>query len=116
MRSDSLTQFLGRRFNVVIDRPIGSRHPDFDLVYELNYGYVEGMVAADGEEQDVYVIGVTEPIERFEGRCIAVIIREDDVESKLVLAPDGITFSAEEIVKSVRFQERFFDSYIVMAT
>lgn len=98
----------------MIDRPIGSKHPDFDLLYELNYGYVEGLIAADGEEQDVYVMGVTEPLTRFDGRCIAVIIRADDVEGKLVLAPDGMSFSAEEIAEAVRFQERFFDSQVIM--
>ena len=49
-------------FNVTIDRPIGSSHPDYpSLVYPVNYGYIEGVIAPDGENQDAYVIGECYP-------------------------------------------------------
>ncbi len=41
---------------VVIDRPAGSRHPRFgDVVYPLDYGYLEGTTAADGNGIDAWV-------------------------------------------------------------
>jgi inorganic pyrophosphatase len=40
---------------VVIDRPQGSRHPrDPDQIYPIDYGYLEGTVAADGGGIDVW--------------------------------------------------------------
>jgi inorganic pyrophosphatase len=40
---------------VCIDRPKGSRHPRFpDLVYPLDYGYLEGTQAGDGHGIDVW--------------------------------------------------------------
>lgn len=98
-----------------IDRPLGTAHPKHpDLIYAVNYGEVVGVSASDGDWQDVYVLGVDEPLTTFTGRRIAVIHRRDDVESKWVLAPDGMTFTAEEIMAAVRFQEQYFDSYCVL--
>jgi len=98
-----------------IDRPLGSCHPRHpDLVYQVNYGEIPGVLAADGDWQDVYVLGVDVPLAAFTGRRIAVIHRRDDVETKWVLAPEGASFTAEEIMAAVRFQEQYFDSYCVM--
>ena len=106
--------FLGQRATVVIDRPLGSRHPRFpDLVYPVNYGYVPDCPAPDGEDQDAYVLGVAEPLAEFIGVCVAVIHRLDDVEDKLVVAPKGVSFMAAEIRAATDFQERYFRSVLL---
>ncbi len=98
-----------------IDRPLGSRHPKHpDMIYPVNYGEVAGVMAPDGDWQDVYVLGVDEPLSTFTGRRIAVIHRRDDVETKWVLAPEATSFTEEEIMAAVHFQEQYFDSYCVM--
>ena len=98
-----------------IDRPLGSRHPKYpDMIYPVNYGEVVGVLALDGDWQDVYVLGVDVPVETFTGRRIAVIHRRDDIECKWVLAPEGMIFTAEEIMAAVHFQERYFDAYCVL--
>ncbi len=95
---------------VKIDRPIGSRHPNYpDMVYTVNYGYIEGMIAPDGEEQDAYILGLDYPTDCFEGRVIAVIHRKNDVEEKWVVAPEGASFSSDEIRRETDFQEKYFD-------
>lgn len=98
-----------------IDRPLGSAHPKHpNLIYRVNYGEVEGVPAPDGDWQDVYVLGVDVPLTAFTGRRIAIIHRRDDAETKWVLAPEGMTFTAEEIMAAVHFQEQYFDSYVEM--
>jgi inorganic pyrophosphatase len=67
------------------------------LDYTVNYGFLPGVTGGDGEEQDVYVLGVSEPLETFTGRIIGVVRRNDDNEDKLIAAPEGMTFTAEEI-------------------
>ncbi len=100
---------------VIIDRPLGSVHPNYpNIVYPINYGYIEGVIAPDGEEQDAYVLGVDKPLERFEGRVIAVINRKNDVENKLIVAPINKRFTAQEILKQVEFQEKFFDVTVTL--
>ena len=104
---------IGETVTVTVDRPLGSCHPNYpDLYYPINYGYIEGIIAPDGEEQDAYILGVNVPAETFTGTVIAIIHRNDDVEEKWVIAPEGLTFSKDEINAMVHFQEQFFDSHI----
>ena len=106
---------IGSRVTVKIDRPLGSYHPKHkDIYYPINYGYIEGIMAPDGEEQDAYILGVDKAVETFTGTMIAVVHRNDDIEEKWVVAPEGMTFSKEEIWEQIRFQEQYFDSEIVM--
>lgn len=106
---------LGEKVKVVIDRPLGTYHPKHkDIFYSVDYGYIEGVIAPDGEEQDVYVLGVNEPVSEFTGVIIAIIKRLDDVEEKWVVAPENMTFTKEEIMKQVEFQEKYFKTEICM--
>lgn len=100
---------------VTVDRPLGSRHPDYpDMVYPVNYGYAAGVMGGDGEEQDAYILGVDVPLASFTGRVIAVVRRRDDVEEKWIVVPEGAQYSREEIARLIAFQEQYFDSEIVM--
>ncbi len=104
---------IGSIVKVMVDRPLGSYHPQHkNLYYPINYGYIEGIFAADGEEQDAYILGVNEPVSQFVGRVIAVIERKDDNEDKWVVAPEGISFTEDEIRQATHFQEQYFKSKI----
>ena len=106
---------IGRKVQVVVDRPLGSRHPSHpDIFYTVNYGYVPGVLAPDGEEQDAYILGVSEPVECFTGLVIAVLHRLNDVEDKWVVAPENVSLTKEEIMAQVAFQERYFITEIEM--
>ena len=106
---------IGATVTVTVDRPLGSYHPEYkDMYYPINYGYIEGVMAPDGEEQDAYILGVNEPVGKFTGKIIAIVYRKDDIEEKWVVVPDGVTFSKEEIRRQIHFQEQYFDSEIVM--
>ena len=105
--------FIGRVVEVEIDRPLGSPHPDFDLAYPVNYGFLPGVAAPDGEDLDAYVLGVSEPMARFTGRCIAVVHRLDDDDDKLVIVPDGVELSDAEVRDLTDFQEQYFNSTIL---
>lgn len=96
-----------------IDRPMGSKHESFDIHYPINYGYIPDTVAPDGEELDAYVLGVFIPIKEFTGRCIALIHRTNDKEDKLVVAPENMKFSDEEIRALTKFPEYCFESIII---
>lgn len=109
-RERIIHELLGKTVHVEVDRPIGYHHGD--IVYPINYGYLPGVVAGDGEDQDVYILGVSKPISSFDGRVIGVIRRRNDQEDKLVVAPEGMYFHQAEIAESVHFQEQFFDGKI----
>ena len=106
---------IGKRVKVTVDRPLGSRHPKHsDILYPVNYGYIEGVIAPDGEEQDAYILGVNDPVEEFVGVVVAIIHRTNDVEDKWVVAPEDAVFTKEEIISAVHFQEQYFESEIIM--
>ena len=90
LRKQSVIEWLGKQVHVIVDRPVGYHHGN--LVYPINYGYIPGCFAGDGEEQDVYILGVKEPIAEFDGQIIGAVCRRDDCEDKLVAAPFGCVY------------------------
>ena len=106
---------IGSTVRVIVERPLGTFHPKHkDICYSVNYGYIPDVLAPDGEEQDAYILGVNKPVKEFIGRVIAIIHRFDDVEDKWVVAPEGASFTKDEIMKQVAFQEQYFHSEIRM--
>ena len=113
-REELISRYLGKIVTVVIDRPIGFHHvtKGVHLDYTVNYGYLPGVTGGDGEEQDVYILGISEPLEVFNGRIIGVVRRKDDNEDKFVAAPDGMPFTAVQIMEEIRFVEKYFESTV----
>ena len=113
-RESLICSLMGKTVDIIIDRPIGHIHvtKGITLHYSLNYGYLPGITGGDGEEQDVYVLGVDIPLKTVRARIIGAIRRADDNEDKLVAAPEGMTFSAEQIREATWFVEQYFDSTI----
>ena len=107
-------EFLGKEVKIIIDRPLGSKHPQHGFLYESNYGYLAGVKSPDGEELDAYYLGVDKPIEKATGRCIAVVHRLKDDDDKLVVVPAGKEGMTDaEIEKSINFQEQWFEHEII---
>ena len=114
---DLYTQYLGKEVQVIVDRPLGSNHPKHGFRYEVNYGFVPDTKAPDGEEVDAYVLGVDTPLEKFSGKCIAVIHRTNDNDDKLVVVPrDHEDITDNEILKLTHFQEQFFTLKILRSS
>ncbi|MFA6271608.1 MAG: inorganic diphosphatase [Patescibacteria group bacterium] len=106
-------KWLGKKVKVIIDRPIGSIHPDFpQAIYELNYGYIPGTMAGDGEAIDAYVLGIDNPINEYDGVVVAFVERDDDNEFKLVVAQHK--YSIKEIKSMIDFQEKYFKSKTII--
>ena len=105
--------YLGKEVEVIVDCPIGSKHPKHGFVYEANYGYISDTKAPDGEELDAYVLGVEKPAESLRGKCIAIIHRLNDDDKLVVVPKSSENMSDEDIRKSTYFQERFFQTEII---
>ena len=105
-----MNRIIGSYVHVVIDRPLGSAHPEHPgLIYGVNYGYIPGVIAPDGEEQDAYVLGPDRPLNEFSGIITAILVRDDDTETKWIVEQENAArLSDREILSAVHFQERFF--------
>ncbi len=110
-RDQLINDLLGKTVHVVVDRPIGYHHGD--IIYPVNYGYIPGLMGGDEEEQDAYILGVDAPLFAFDGQVVGAIRRKNDVEDKLIVAPEGMVFHQGQIAEAVRFQEQYFDTYIL---
>ena len=113
-RKALVRSYLGKLTRIEIDRPIGYIHKKekYSLEYRVNYGYVPGVLGGDGEELDVYLLGVDVPVNEYTGRIIAIAHRENDVEDKLIMVPDRVIMTAEDIYEAICFQEKYYDTHI----
>jgi inorganic pyrophosphatase len=107
------SNYLGKTVTIKMDRPLGSKHPKHGFIYPVNYGYVPGTTAPDGEELDAYLLGVFEPVDEFTGKCIAYIHRTNDDDDKLIIVPEGVEYTDDQINALTEFQERFFKHEIL---
>lgn len=73
---------LIRRNGITIDRPRGAPHPDHpSIIYPIDYGYVNGTLATDGHELDLFRGAATTGLV---GTMITVDHRKGDREFKLL--------------------------------
>lgn len=110
MRNQIILEHMGKLVHVVVDRPIGYQHGE--ITYPINYGYIPGIIADDEEEQDAYILGVSEPLIDFDGQVVGAVRRKNDCEDKLIVAPVGQVFHQGQIAEAVHFQEQYFVSTI----
>ena len=109
-RIQALKAWMGKAVHVVIDRPVGYQHGK--ITYPINYGYIPEVMGGDGEEQDAYILGISEPVAEFDGVVIGAVHRKNDCEDKLIVAPAGVQYRQEQIAEAVHFQEQYFDTCI----
>ena len=113
-RKNLVQSYLGKTVDIVIDRPIGYVHKkeNYSLTYPVNYGYIPDVLGGDGEELDVYLLGVDEPLTHCHCRIIGIVYRENDVEDKLIAAPEGMIFYQNEIAEAIHFQEQYYKTTV----
>lgn len=110
LRKALVNSYLGKTVDIVVDRPIGSVHPKHPtIIYPINYGYIPNVYGRDGEELDVYLLGVNVPIKKYNARIIGIVHRLNDVEDKLIAVAEDTILSKSEIKKLIHFQEQYFD-------
>ena len=106
-------EYLHKIVKVTMDRPLGTKHPKHNFIYECNYGYIPNTVSGDGEELDAYVLGQHKPLEEFEGEVIAIIRRLNDNDDKLIVVEKGKNYTDDQIRALTEFQEQWFKSEII---
>ncbi len=113
-RKALVKSYLGKTEDIKIDRPIGYVHKkeNYSLTYPINYGYIPGVLGGDGEELDVYLLGVNVPVTEYKAQIIGIAHREDDVEDKLIAAPTDRAIYQNEIAETIHFQEQYYKTTV----
>ena len=92
---------LLERSEIVIDRPRGSSHPRFpEIIYVIDYGYLDGTTSNDGEGVDVWL--GTDSAKRLDAVICTVDLDRGDAELKLMV---GCTDEEKEYI------ERFYNEW-----
>lgn len=92
---------LLERSKIVIDRPRGSSHPRFpEIIYAIDYGYLDGTTSNDGEGVDVWL--GTDPAKALDAVICTVDLDRGDAELKLMV---GCTDEEKEYI------ERFYNEW-----
>ncbi|MDY4140658.1 MAG: inorganic pyrophosphatase [Eubacteriales bacterium] len=79
---------------VVIDRPKGTAHPRYpDMIYPLDYGYLQDTTAMDGGGIDVWV--GSDPARGLDAVMVTVDLVKRDSEIKLLI---GCTEEEKQLV------------------
>ena len=98
---------IGKIVTVTVDRPMGSYHPEHkDMYYPVNYGYIEGIIAPDGEEQDAYLSSANAVIDGSEKRYLKTLeMLLNDIENNTAtitstadfhLTNDGVSWKLDD--------------------
>ncbi len=113
-RKQLVQSYLGKTVNIQIDRPIGYVHQkeNYSLTYPINYGYIPGVLGGDGEELDVYLLGVNQPVTEYRAKIIGIAHRENDVEDKLIAVPLDMVFYQNQMAEAIHFQEQYYQTTI----
>ncbi len=61
---------------------------------------------------DVYILGPSTPLEKFNGIVIGVIVRTDE-EMKLIVT-DGHRYTALQIESAIYFQEQYYEHTVIV--
>jgi inorganic pyrophosphatase len=79
---------LATEHELVIDRPKDSRHPRYpEMVYPLDYGYLAGTQAADGDGIDVWVGSLPDQVVTAAVCTVDMLKRDTEVKILLGCTP-----------------------------
>jgi inorganic pyrophosphatase len=93
---------------IVFDRPKGSRHPRYpEVVYPLDYGYLAGTGAIDGDGVDLWRGSLPET--RVTGVIVTVDTLKRDAEVKLLI---GCT--ADEMAMALAAHQRWASQGVLL--
>lgn len=87
---------------VVIDRPKGTAHPRYgDMIYPVDYGYLEGTSAIDGGGVDIWI--GTQGIGKVQGMLCTTDMVKREVEIKVLC---GCTMEEVDQIMAVMNQHQ----------
>jgi coenzyme F420-0:L-glutamate ligase/coenzyme F420-1:gamma-L-glutamate ligase len=93
---------LVREKPLKIDRPKGSGHPRYpDMHYPLDYGFLEGTSAGDGDGIDVWVGSQAD--QKLQALLLTIDLNKNDAEIKLVI---GCTPAEQQAILTFMNQSR----------
>lgn len=100
---------LVAKSKIVIDRPKGSHHPRFsDVIYKVDYGYLENTSSMDGDGIDVWV--GTKNDRKIDAIICIIDLMKKDSEIKILI---GCTEEEKEIIYRFHNDSEFMKGILI---
>ena len=104
----ALDELVGKS-KIVIDRPKGSAHPRFpDIIYQVDYGYLENTSSMDGAGIDVWV-GTTNH-KKIDAIVCTVDLMKKDSEIKILI---GCTEDEKEKIYQFHNESKYMKGILI---
>lgn len=95
--------------NLVIDRPKGTHHPRFpEIVYPVDYGYLENTTSMDGNGIDVW--RGTERSGKIDAVIVTVDLVKNDSEIKILI---GCTSEEKKIIMDFHNKDDYMKGLLI---
>ena len=100
---------LVKSSRLVIDRPKGAHHPRFpEIVYPVDYGYLENTTSMDGHGIDVW--RGTKKSQKIDAVIITVDLSKNDSEIKILI---GCTSEEKRIIMDFHNQGKLMKGLLI---
>lgn len=100
---------LVAKTEIVIDRPKGSRHPRFpNIIYKVDYGYLENTSSMDGSGIDVWVGTMND--KKIDAIMCIVDLMKKDSEIKILI---GCTEEEKDIIYRFHNESEFMKGILI---
>lgn len=100
---------LVAKTKIVIDRPKGSRHPRFpNIIYKVDYGYLENTSSMDGSGIDVWVGTMND--KKIDAIMCIVDLMKKDSEIKILI---GCTEKEKDIIYCFHNESEFMKGILI---
>ena len=104
----ALDELVGKT-KIVIDRPKGSRHPRFpNIIYKVNYGYLENTYSMDGSGIDVWVGTMND--KKIDAIMCIVDLMKNDSEIKILI---GCTEEEKDVIYRFHNESEFMKGILI---
>lgn len=100
---------LVAKTKIVIDRPKGSRHPRFpNIIYKVDYGYLENTSSMDGSGIDVWVGTMND--KKIDAIMCIVDLMKNDSEIKILI---GCTEEEKDTIYRFHNESEFMKGILI---
>lgn len=103
-------KYLGKTVKISIDRPLGSKHPQYGFSYSVNYGFVPGTISGDGEELDAYALALILPWPNLRENASPLSIAPTTMTTNSSLLPAAFASQMMKLKNKPLFRKNGFNT------
>lgn len=110
---NSAYEFINQTVRIEINNSSIAKYYKVKNSFPINCGYVQDVLDGDGKQLECYIVGINEERKEFTGKCIAILHQFDNTQDKLIVAPNDIDYTDNQIREILKFKEKNYMNEII---